>query len=202
QLNPVIGDLSGNAARIHAAVERAAAAGADLCVTPELSLVGYPPRDLLLDDTFITRTAQVLGRLAIDLRHLVPTLVGVPARNYGNGRPLFTSPMLLRDGRIAARFRKSLLPTYDVFDEDRYFEPGDGVGVIAIGGARVAVSVCEDVWGDEVTSGNGRRYQVDPIRRLEREPLDCFINVSASPFVVGKQRVRERLLGEIARRLQ
>src|SRR6266545_4583496 len=132
---------------------------------------------------------------------MAPALVGVPELNYGPGRPLFNSTMLLRSGHVAARFRKSLLPTYDVFDEDRYFEPGDGVGIVDIDGRRVAVSVCEDVWGDEVTAGTSRRYAKDPLRPLEDALLDCFINVSASPFVVGKQQVRERLLADIARRL-
>jgi NAD+ synthetase len=110
--------------------------------------------------------------------------------------------MLLRGGHVAARFRKSLLPTYDVFDEDRYFEAGDGVGIMDIDGRRVAVSVCEDVWGDEIAAGAARRYPIDPLRPLEGARLDCFVNVSASPFVVGKQQVRERLLADVARRLQ
>ena len=202
QLNPTIGDLAQNAARIEKEVARATGEGASLCVTPELSLVGYPPRDLLLDHGFVARANEVLAKLAVNIRHMAPALVGVPELNYGPGRPLFNSTMLLRGGHVAARFRKSLLPTYDVFDEDRYFEPGDGVGIVDIDGRRVAVSVCEDVWGDEVVSGAARRYAKDPLRPLEGARLDWFINVSASPFVVGKQQVRERLLADIARRLQ
>jgi NAD+ synthase/NAD+ synthase (glutamine-hydrolysing) len=210
QLNPTIGDLAHNAARIEQEVARATTRGASLCVTPELSLVGYPPRDLLLDPGFVARANDVLATLAVSIRHLAPVLVGVPEVNDGPGRPLFNSTMLLRAGHVAARFRKSLLPTYDVFDEDRYFEPGDGVGVVDIDGRRIAVSVCEDVWSGEVENtctrtqaGPGhRRYSTDPLRGLDGTRLDCFVNVSASPFVVGKQQVRERLLADIARRLQ
>jgi NAD+ synthase/NAD+ synthase (glutamine-hydrolysing) len=201
QLNPVVGDLRHNAARIEEAVRRASAAGAMLCVTPELSLVGYPPRDLLLDEGFVARAGAVLGELAARLADCAPTLVGVPEPNPGPGRPLFNSAVLLQHGRIAVRFRKSLLPTYDVFDEDRYFEPGAGVSIVEIDGARIAVSVCEDVWGEEVTTSGASRYRFDPLQALEGEALDCFVNVSASPFVVGKQDVRERLLAHTARRL-
>ena len=201
QLNPTVGDVVANAARIEEEVKRATAAGATLCVTPELSLIGYPPRDLLLDRSFILRAHETLARLATNLKSEAPTLVGVPELNYGPGRPLFNSTVLLRGGHVAARFRKSLLPTYDVFDEDRYFEAGDGVAVVHFDGMRIAVSVCEDVWGDEVTEGNGRRYADDPLGTLDGMRLDCFINVSASPFVAGKQYVRELLLSRIARRL-
>ncbi len=116
QLNPTIGDLAHNAARIEQEVARATKAGASLCVTPELSLVGYPPRDLLLDRGFVARANEVLAQLALNIRNMAPALVGVPELNYGPGRPLFNSTMLLRGGHVAARFRKSLLPTYDVFD--------------------------------------------------------------------------------------
>jgi len=201
QLNPVIGDLPHNAARIEDEVRRATGAGAMLCVTPELSLVGYPPRDLLLDESFVARANAMVGELAERLDGLAPTLVGVPEPNTGPGRPLFNATVLLHEGRIAARFRKSLLPTYDVFDEDRYFEPGAGVAIVEIAGARIAVSVCEDVWAEEVTTNTASRYRFDPLQALEGEALDCFVNVSASPFVIGKQAVRERLLANTARRL-
>jgi NAD+ synthase (glutamine-hydrolysing) len=202
QLNPTVGDLAGNAARIEDAVRRATANGAALCVTPELSLVGYPPRDLLLDAGFIARTNEALEKLAAKLEGLAPTLVGVPQVNDGAGRPLFNSTVLLSDGRIARAFRKSLLPTYDVFDEDRYFEPSNGIEVLELDGLRLAISVCEDVWGDAETPGTTQRYQQDPIRQLEGQQLDAFINVSASPFVAGKQQLREGRLSELARRLK
>jgi NAD+ synthase (glutamine-hydrolysing) len=202
QLNPTVGDLAGNAARIEDAVRRATANGAALCVTPELSLVGYPPRDLLLDAGFIARTSEALETLAARLQGLSPTLVGVPQVNDGAGRPLFNSTVLLRDGRVGRACRKSLLPTYDVFDEDRYFQPSSGIEVLEHDGLRLAISVCEDVWGDAETPGTTRRYQQDPIRQLEGQRLDAFINVSASPFVAGKQQLRERRLSELARRLK
>jgi NAD+ synthase (glutamine-hydrolysing) len=202
QLNPTVGDLAANAARIEAQVKSATREGATFCVTPELSLVGYPPRDLLLDGGFVARTREVLDRLSESLRHAAPTLVGAPEVNDGPGRPLFNSTMLLRDGRVSATFGKSLLPSYDVFDEDRYFEPSPGIQVLDWNGFRIAVSVCEDVWGQTVTPGTSHRYQHDPIQPLESMALDAFVNVSASPFVAGKQEVRERLLAGLARRLQ
>ena len=222
QLNAIVGDLAGNALRIEEEVRRATALGASLCVTPELSLVGYPPRDLLLDTGFIARSHEVLERLATNLRHQVPTLVGVPVVNDGAGRPLFNATALLRDGVVVTHFHKSLLPTYDVFDEDRYFEPGSRVKVLEHDGRRIAVSVCEDVWRETMTRGAAipgtvspravapgplppgtvRRYRNDPLGHLDGTSLDCLINVSASPFVVGKQQVRERLLADLARRLK
>lgn len=201
QLNPVVGDLPHNAARIEEAARRASGAGATLCVTPELSLVGYPPRDLLLDEGLVARANAIVADLAGRLAGCAPTLVGVPEPNTGPGRPLFNSTVLLQHGRVAARFRKSLLPTYDVFDEDRYFEPGAGVSIVEIDGARIAVSVCEDVWAEEITTSAASRYRFDPLQALEGEALDCFVNVSASPFVMGKQEIRERLLAHTARRL-
>ena len=105
QLNPTIGDLAHNAARIEEEVARATKGGASLCVTPELSLVGYPPRDLLLDRAFVGHANEVLARLAVNIRNMAPALVGVPELNYGPGRPLFNSTMLLRGGHVAGRFR-------------------------------------------------------------------------------------------------
>ena len=124
QVNPTVGDLAGNARLILDALRVASAAGADLAATPELALVGYLPRDLLLSPGFVQRSWDALETLARDAADLAPVLVGLPEPNPSDeGRPLFNCAALVRGGRIEQRFRKSLLPTYDVFDEDRYFEP-------------------------------------------------------------------------------
>nr|MCU0255830.1 NAD(+) synthase [Vicinamibacterales bacterium] len=199
QLNPTVGALEANAGRIERAVR--AAAGVDLCVTPEMSLVGYPARDLLLQRAFVVRAGEVLERLAASLATAPPVLVGVPMDNPApNGRPLFNAAALLRGGRVERWFRKSLLPTYDVFDEDRYFEPGPGsVGVLEVGGTDAAVSVCEDIWNDR-DFWKRRRYHRDPVEEARAEGADLLINMSASPFAAGKQTLRERMIGSLARR--
>ena len=123
QINPTVGDFDGNRRLIADAVRTAASRGADLAVTPELALVGYLPRDLLLSEAFVERAWDHLGHLARELANEPPVLVGLPEPNPADeGRPLFNIAALIRGGEVAGRFRKSLLPTYDVFDEDRYFE--------------------------------------------------------------------------------
>ena len=173
--------------------------GVDLCVSPEMSLVGYPPRDLLLEQAFVTACRLVLDRLASDLRDAPPVLVGAPVENPArDGRPLFNAAVLLRGGRVERIFRKTLLPTYDVFDEDRYFEPGPGgSGLLDAAGCDCAVSICEDIWNDR-DFWHRRRYHRDPIAEARDEGADLVINMSASPFAAGKQQFRERMLGSLA----
>jgi len=199
QLNPTIGDLAGNADRIERAV-RALPAEVDLAITPEMSLTGYPPRDLLLEPGFVARSAELAAVLARHLRDRCPVLLGVPERNPApQGRPLFNAAALLEEGRIAYWVRKSLLPTYDVFDEDRYFEPSSGGQTIPIAGRRVALSICEDAWNDR-DFWLKRRYHVDPIEIADRAGADVLVNMSASPFASGKQDLRERMLSSLARK--
>jgi NAD+ synthase/NAD+ synthase (glutamine-hydrolysing) len=199
QLNPIVGDIEGNAERIEQAL-RALPAGVDLCVTPEMSLTGYPARDLLLHPGFVSRSAEVAGQLADRVAGLPPVLVGLPERNPADaGRPLFNAAALLSGGRIARWLRKALLPTYDVFDEDRYFEPWTGNETLEVGGARVALSICEDAWNDG-DFWPKRRYHVDPIGSAEAGGASLLVNMSASPFAAGKQGLRERMLGSLARK--
>lgn len=198
QLNPLVGDLDGNAALIAAAVREAGPV--ELCVTSEMALTGYPARDLLLQRGFARRTAETLDELARALAGAAPVLVGAPVVNEdGPGRPLFNAAVLLSGGRVARTFRKSLLPTYDVFDEDRYFEPGERLEAIEIGGHRCAVSVCEDVWNDR-DFWKRPRYHHDPIDEVQPLGAPVLLNLSASPFAVGKQAVREAMLGSLARK--
>jgi NAD+ synthase/NAD+ synthase (glutamine-hydrolysing) len=199
QVNPTVGDLEGNAARIERAV-RDLPGSADLIVTPEMSITGYSPRDLLLHGGFVARASEVAGRLATNLAGLPPLLVGVPEPNPApRGRPLFNAAALLRNGAVAGHARKTLLPTYDVFDEDRYFEPGTGAQVVDLGQSRVAVSICEDVWNDpDFWRRSRRRYHEDPIDDIEGLGANLLVNMSASPFAVGKPALRERMLASLA----
>jgi NAD+ synthase/NAD+ synthase (glutamine-hydrolysing) len=199
QQNPTVGDLQGNSGLISGALRRAA--GADLAVTSELALLGYPPRDLLLNSDFVERSWDVLRCLAEEVRELPPLLVGLAERNPGEvGRPLFNSAALLKDGRVEKTFKKSLLPTYDVFDEDRYFEPAGGEAqVLELEGRVLGISICEDIWND-CDFWRHRRYHTDPVEELALAGAEAIINLSASPFTVGKQNHREAMLSGLARK--
>ncbi len=200
QINPTVGDLAGNARLIAGAAAEARAAGADLAVTPELALVGYLPRDLLLSARFVEQSWATLDALAGELRHGPPVLVGLPEPNPADeGRPLFNSAALLSGGRVVQRFRKALLPTYDVFDEDRYFEPVHAPQVFTMAGLTIGVSICEDIWNDR-DFWKRRRYHHDPVDQLVRAGAQVILNLSASPFTVGKHRRREEMLGAMARK--
>src|SRR5262245_10867013 len=200
QINPTVGDLAGNAQQILDALGQAREGSADLAVTPELSLVGYLPRDLLLSPEFVNRSWARLAELAARASGLPPVLVGVPEPNDApEGRPLFNTAALLRGGRIEQRFRKALLPTYDVFDEDRYFEPFHGAQVLDLAGCRLGISICEDIWNDR-DFWKRRRYHHDPIEELAAASADVVLNLSASPFIAGKHARREEMLSSMARR--
>jgi NAD+ synthase (glutamine-hydrolysing) len=200
QINPTVGDLAGNARLILDALAEARTQGAALAVTPELGLVGYLPRDLLLSGGFVRRSWEAVQALARDAAGLPPVLVGLPEPNPSDeGRPLFNSAVLLQNGAAGHRFRKSLLPTYDVFDEDRYFEPFHGAQTLEIGGHRLGITICEDVWNDR-DFWKRRRYHHDPIEELVRAGADAIVNLSASPFTAGKHARREEMLGALARR--
>jgi NAD+ synthase (glutamine-hydrolysing) len=198
QINPTVGDLEGNARLIAEAAREAGRRGADLAVTPELALVGYLPRDLLLSADFVARSWGRLQELANTLADQPATLVGLPEPNRSEeGRPLFNTAALLRGGTVEHRFRKALLPTYDVFDEDRYFEPFHGAQTLDIAGRRVGISICEDIWNDR-DFWKRRRYHHDPVEELVRAGAEVIVNLSASPFSVGKHARREHMLASMA----
>ncbi|PSB05142.1 NAD+ synthase, partial [filamentous cyanobacterium CCP2] len=201
QLNPTIGDLTGNAQQILNAANQAAAAGVRLLLTPELSLCGYPPRDLLMQQAFVDEMAKVLGKLAIDLPSDIAVLVGIATPNptafQAGGKPLFNSSALLEGGTVQQIFHKRLLPTYDVFDEDRYFEPGACKRPLVLDGVRIGVTICEDLWNDENFWGK-RTYAINPIAELVESGVDLIVNLSASPYSVGKQKLREAMLRHAA----
>lgn len=201
QLNFTVADIAGNRAKIAAAVRTAADVGAQLCVASELALSGYPARDLLLHFGFIKTVREALDSLAAELVGLPPLLVGFPEINDGPvGAPLFNSAALLQGGKVRQVFRKSLLPTYDVFDERRYFEPGRALAPCQIGDLRLAVTICEDVWNDKDFWRKRRFYADDPVQTLMAGRPQAIVNLSASPFTLGKQHIREAMLADLARK--
>jgi NAD+ synthase (glutamine-hydrolysing) len=200
QINPTAGDLDGNADLILHAARDAQAQGPDLIVTSELALMGYLPRDLLMSEGFVRRAGEKLASMAAELRGGSPLLVGVATINPAPmGRPLFNSAVLLRDGAVGPAFHKMLLPTYDVFDEDRYFEPAAQPQILDLGGWRLGISICEDVWNDR-DFWERQRYHQDPIEVLAQAGAQAIVNLSASPFTVGKQLLREKMLSHMARK--
>jgi len=200
QFNPTVGDMEGNAARIEEGVRRATALGARLCLTPELALIGYPPRDLLLFDSLARRAAQSLEALAARLEDQAPVLVGsVETNPAACGKPLFNAALLLRHGKVEQAFRKTLLPACDVFDEPRYFEPAQGPKLLELDGLRLAVTVCEDIWNDKDCQPRCV-HASNPLETLAAHAPHVILNLSASPFHLGKQSQRERMLAGLARK--
>jgi NAD+ synthase (glutamine-hydrolysing) len=195
QLNPTIGDLQGNAAQILAAAQ--SLESVQLLLTPELSLCGYPPRDLLLDPGFAGAALDRLHLLATELPPDLAVLVGLPTPAGQDGKPLHNSIALLRSGKVEQLFHKQLLPTYDVFDENRYFQAGFGHNYFQVAGQKVGVTICEDLWNDEAFWGK-RQYLANPIEQLADHDVDLIVNLSASPYTVGKQQVREAMLQHLA----
>jgi NAD+ synthase/NAD+ synthase (glutamine-hydrolysing) len=162
--------------------------------------MGYLPRDLLMSEGFVRRAGEKMACMARELRGSAPLLVGAATLNPAPiGRPLFNSAVLLRDGEVGPAFHKMLLPTYDVFDEDRYFEPAAEPQILELNGWRLGISICEDVWNDH-DFWERPRYHRDPIEVLAQAGAQAVINLSASPFTVGKQLLRERMLSHMARK--
>ena len=204
QLNPLVGDLHGNAVKIVDAARRARDLGADFCVSCELAVLGYPPRDMLLYENTLAMTLEAVQAVADQLDGVIPLLLGGVEPNPGErGKPCFNAAFWLENGIIGRTFHKSLLPTYDVFDEARYFEPGetdDDGGqrhLLEWNGRRIAVTICEDAWTDKDFWPHPN-YHYDPLEKVGPLRPDVIVNLSASPFSLGKQRLRERMLGAIA----
>ena len=199
QINPTIGDISGNTEKIIVRLREAEDAGADLIVFPELSVIGYPPKDFLLKPSFVAANAEAVRRIAEHCQDIA-ALVGFAELNADSqGRRLRNSAAYCADGQVACVRQKSLLPTYDVFDEQRYFEPGPEVATIQHAGRRIGVSICEDLWNDEQLVGR-RIYARDPVGLLAVSGAELMINMSASPFWAEKHEFRLRLFGGQARR--
>ena len=199
QINPIIGDIAGNTAKIVDFVDRAAAEGAELVAFPELSVCGYPPRDLLLKPRFVEENLKAVDAIAAHCTKIAALVGFVRANEHAVGRSLYNAAALLADGKIAAVHLKTLLPTYDVFDETRYFEPGPPPRPLPLDGQRAGVTVCEDLWDPDAL---GRQlYAADPVGNLVQQGIDILINISASPYQLGKNALRRELLCRQARRM-
>jgi NAD+ synthase (glutamine-hydrolysing) len=198
QLNFTVGAFEANFLKISDAARRAREAHADLLILSELATTGYPPRDLLNHGGFVDANLALRDRIAALSDRQLGILVGCVERNpAGGGKPLFNVAVLCHDGRIIARHVKTLLPTYDVFDEDRYFEPGAITTPMIFKGVRLGVTVCEEVWND-ASFWPRQLYSRDPIADLAAAGIDLFINISSSPFTMGKASLRRDMVRQQA----
>ena len=199
QINPTVGDFSGNAAKLRQFALDARSRGADLVVFPELSVCGYPPRDLVEVPSFVTRSRQVLEELAAEVSDIA-IIAGFPSHaDSDTGKTVMNSAALLRNGRIDFVQSKRLLPTYDVFDEMRNFAPAPSQQLFCIAHQPFALTICEDAWNDKAFWSR-RLYGSDPVEDLIRAGGRIVLNISASPFNVGKRELRQAMLASIARR--
>ncbi|HSV56158.1 MAG TPA: nitrilase-related carbon-nitrogen hydrolase, partial [Magnetospirillaceae bacterium] len=201
QIDAVVGDFDGNRGRILRLVRQARERepGVSLVVFPETALCGYPPMDLLDQESFVEGCLAALRALQRELPRGVAAAVGYVDRNRsGSGKPLLNAVAVIRDGRILFVQAKTLLPTYDVFDEARYFEPARERRLMELDGARIGFAICEDIWWEE-PAVPGSRYPVDPVRDLLDLGPDLVVVPSASPFHAGKQETRLRLASNLAR---
>ena len=205
QINTTVGDFDGNLKRIIHGARQAQEKGASLAVFPELCLTGYPPLDLLENRTFVMDAGKGLDRLLLESKDLdITLLVGsiLPRDDASIGKPLHNGAILLRKGSLLATHLKALLPTYDVFDESRYFEPGTALTVARVDGHPIALSICEDVWNDK-TYWTKPQYHFDPVEdALSANPDTPLINIAASPYSHGKGFMRQEMLANTARRFQ
>ncbi len=198
QINTTIADFAGNSAKIIDYAQRACRAGAELVMFPELSICGYPPRDLVERPWFVEHNRQAAEDIARKTEGIA-VIVGLvtPTKN-GTGKHVHNSAALLRDGKIAFMQSKRLLPTYDVFDEMRNFSPADSQQLFALRGSEVALTICEDAWNDK-NFWDRRLYGVDPVEDLMRAGGNVLLNISASPFYLCKRELRRDILAAIAR---
>ncbi len=201
QINTTVGDFPGNTSLVINAYEQLVAEGVEIVVFPELAICGYPPRDLLFKRSFVRDTVESLGQFAAKTAS-IPAIVGyVESNDSGRGRDNFNAAAVCYDGQVKEIGRKCLLPTYDVFDEDRYFEAADGSLIFTHNDQRIGVTICEDIWTTEETN-NRQRYRSGPIDQLSSEPIDLLVNLSASPWHIDKNEIRERLVSDIAKSCQ
>ncbi|MDP6636795.1 MAG: NAD+ synthase [Phycisphaerae bacterium] len=198
QFNPIVGDIRGNVTRMADFIARAKTARADIVVFGELSVVGYPPRDLLKKEGFVADSVAAVNELAESCEGITAIVGFVRPTPDTSGRPLQNAAAVLAGGRVESIHVKTLLPTYDVFDETRYFEPGDRPGCIEVDGRRIGLSICEDLWDADAL---GRElYGRDPIAMLADDGAEMIINMSASPYEQGKAKTREDLFTRQAAR--
>ncbi|MCI0381770.1 MAG: NAD+ synthase [Chlamydiae bacterium] len=197
QINPTIGDLEGNTKKILICIERAKTHGFDLILFPELALCGYPPEDLLLHSHFIDAVRGQLEKI-IPASSNIMVILGMVRRNVSlSGKPLFNTAAIIHDGHLLGFYDKGLLPTYDVFDERRYFEPGKEVSVWELKGKKIAVIICEDIW-QHSGQVDLTKYARDPIMELKPLHPDLLLNLSSSPYQFNKPDVRVKVCAKAA----
>lgn len=196
QINPTVGDLTGNFEKILAAYRSLAEKGAELVLTPELAMTGYPPQDLVLKSRFVPQNLELIERLHGCVTQ-VPLIVGFVDRNEGKGKPFYNAAALLERGQPIRKSYKTLLPTYDVFDEERYFEHGQGGEIFIIAGHKIGITICEDIWTQEYLPRP--LYDQELIAGLAAKGAELVVNLSASPFAIGKHAVRREMVGALAR---
>lgn len=201
QLNPTVGDIEGNLSLLAQAAGRAAADGSDLLVSSELFLTGYPPRDLLEKPWFLRKSAQAWSQVAEISRRYphLGLLVGGPLIKRGQALP-FNAALLFHRGKVKAWQAKCLLPSYDVFDETRYFAPAEKSRPLTFKGRRLGVTICEDAWNLPQLWPQGRRYRYDPVADLAHQGVALIINLAASPFEANKEQLRLKLFGRQAKK--
>jgi NAD+ synthase (glutamine-hydrolysing) len=198
QINPTIGDFSGNSKKIIDTARQARARGAEVVLFPELAVCGYPPRDLLEKPAFVARSRQVVEEIARAVPEITVITGFVSAAKVETGKSVMNSAAVLREGQVQFVQSKMLLPTYDVFDELRYFAPAASQRIFPLGGRQLAVTICEDAWNDK-HFWHRRLYSVDPIDELLHAGADLVLNLSASPFHLKKRELRREMLETIAR---
>jgi NAD+ synthase (glutamine-hydrolysing) len=196
QLNPTVGDLRGNFQKIVQSYERLSAASAELVITPELAITGYPPQDLVFKSRFVPETLEILEELHRRIGKSA-LLVGFVDRNERRGRPFHNAAALLVGGQPIRKAHKSLLPTYDVFDEDRYFQPAEKVEPFDLNGKKIGVTICEDIWTEHYLPRP--LYDCEPTRSLIEQGAQIIVNLSASPFTLHKPSVRYEMVATLAR---
>src|SRR6266567_4431006 len=196
QINPTVGDLRGNCDLIIGAYERLAAAGAELILTPELAITGYPPQDLVFKSRFVSENLAILEKLHSRVGEAA-LLVGFVDRNEGRGKPFHNAAALLERGKPLRKAHKSLLPTYDVFDEDRYFEPASRVEPVDVQGKKIGVTICEDIWTEHYLPRP--LYDVEPVGSLVEQGAEIIVNLSSSPFSLHKPAIRYEMVAGLAR---
>jgi NAD+ synthetase len=199
QINPIIGDFNHNFEKIQRFADKAIELSCDLVVFSELVIPGYPPRDLLEKNDFIEANLACLNRLLSSIRGIGVICGFVDKNPDDKGKPLYNSAVLFEDGNILHKVHKRLLPTYDIFDERRYFEPGRETTSYSYKGRRIGLTVCEDAWNDEDIFKR-RIYSIDPVALVVQAGADLVINISASPFYVGTREFRWNMFGSMARK--
>ncbi|MGC8717345.1 MAG: NAD+ synthase [bacterium] len=196
QINPTIGDLKGNLEKILKEIKKAKVLSSDLIIFPELSIIGYPPKDLLYNVELARRIEEVLNEVIAPISDNLGVIIGSP---FYDGEIIYNSALFFYNGKLLGRQDKTLLPTYDVFDEARYFRPAGSIHTILFKDKKLGVTICEDIWNDK-DYWNRKVYDIDPVEKLVSQGIDVIINISASPYYYGKRVLRASMLSYVAKK--